>query len=248
MLTEKSSAEISKGSCLLQELYKISKERKFAVMSTNRLRYLTKRACMESGQITRNFSNNQQHDAAEFLSSVLEHIFKEPPMFLFFKEKIFGGLWQTSFTCHNCSIFETLHMENMPDIIPIELIGKNLELCMENLFTSEVIKRNCSKCPSNLIFQIKRYEYDVINQVTKKKHNPLFCPPTLKIQNGSSYTLQAIVNHIGSSPNQGHYNLVLYNKQGDNYILLDDSSINIDFVIDDDIKMTHYLILYYKNQ
>ena len=64
----------------------------------------------------------------------------------------------------------------------------------------------------------------------------------MKIQNGSSYTLRAIVNHIGSSPNDGLYNLVFYNSQGDNYILLADTCINIDFVIDD-IKMTHYLKL-----
>ena len=76
----------------------------------------------------------------------------------------------------------------------------------------------------------------------------LFCPTTLKTQNGSSYTLCAIVNHIGSSPNEGHYNMVLYNSQGDNYILLDDTNINIDYVIDDNMKMTHYLIMYQKNQ
>ena len=95
---------------------------------------------------------------------------------------------------------------------------------------------------------MKRFEYDIIKQATNKKHNMLFCPPTLKMQNGSSYTLRAIVNHFGSSPNEGHYNLVLYNSQGDNYILCDDQNIDIDFVIDADMKKTHYLILYYKNQ
>ena len=84
--------------------------------------------------------------------------------------------------------------------------------------------------------------------MSKKKHNRLFCPPILKIQNGSNYTLQAIVNHIGSSPNEGHYNLVLYNSQKNNYILLDDTNINIDFVINDEMRITHYLIMYYKNQ
>ena len=262
MLSENSNAEISKGSCILQELYKISKERKFGVTSTVRLRYLTKRACMESGQKTKNFSNNQQHDAAEFLFSVLEHTFTEPPMFQNFKEKIFGGLLQTTFTCHNCSKYETSHMENMPEIIPLQLIGENLQVCLDNLFEYEVIQRNCSQCPSILarkqfktvlepdvmILQMKRFEYDNNNRVANKKHNLLFCPPTLKMQSGSIYTLQAIVNHIGSSPNQGHYNLVLYDSQKDNYILLDDKNININFVIDDNIKRTHYLIMYYKNQ
>ena len=217
---------------------------------------------MESGQTTRNFSNNLQHDAAEFLTSVLEHIFKEPPMFQCFKEEIFGGLWQTKFTCHNCSKLQTLPIENMPEIVNLELINVKLEVCLENLFSFEVIEKKCSQCPSNLarkqintvlepnilIFQMERYEYDAINQVANKKHNMLDCPPTLKMQNGSRYTLCAIVNHIGSSPNEGHYNLVLYNSQGDKYILLDDTKINIDFAIDDDMKKTHYLIMYHKNQ
>ena len=94
---------------------------------------------------------------------------------------------------------------------------------------------------------MKRYEYDNKNRVTNKKHNELFCPSTLRMPSGSSYILRAIVNHIGSSPNQGHYNLVLYNSHGENYILLDDENININFVIDDNIKRTHYLIMYYKN-
>ena len=238
MLSEESSTEISKGSCLLQELYKISQEKQFEITSTVRLRYLTKRACMESGKKTRNFSDNQQHDAAEFLNSVLEHIFKDPPIFQNLKEKIFGGLWQTILTCHNCSRIEVKDMENMPDIVPLELIGENLQECLDNQFTTEVIERNCPYCPSILarkqietvlepdvmIFQMKRFEYDNKNKVTNKKHNHLFCPLTLKMERGSSYTLRTIVNHIGSSPNQGHYNLVLYDSQGDNYILLDDKN------------------------
>jgi len=62
--------------------------------------------------------------------------------------------------------------------------------------------------PDVMIIQMKRFEYDNKNKVTNKKHNHLFCPLTLKMERGSSYTLRAIVNHIGSSPNQGHYNLV----------------------------------------
>ena len=92
-----------------------------------------------------------------------------------------------------------------------------------------------------------RFHYDSKTQVTKKKHDILNCPPTLKIQNGSSYTLGAIVNHIGSSPNVGHYNTLLYNSKEDNYILLDDTSFNINVEINDNMKKTHYLVMYYKD-
>ena len=38
------------------------------------------------------------------------------------------------------------------------------------------------------------------------------------------------------------------NSMEDNYILVDDTSINIDVVIDENMKKTHYLVMYYKNQ
>ena len=50
-------------------------------------------------------------------------------------------------SCHNCTKFEASQMENMPDIIPVELIGENLQV---NLFETEVVERNCPNCPSSL--------------------------------------------------------------------------------------------------
>ena len=53
-------------------------------------------------------------------------------------------------SCHNCTKFEASQMENMPYIIPVELIGENLQVCLDNLFETEVVERNCPNCPSSL--------------------------------------------------------------------------------------------------
>ena len=53
-------------------------------------------------------------------------------------------------SCHNCAKFEASQMENMPDIIPVELIGENLQVCLDNLSKTEVVERNCPNCPSSL--------------------------------------------------------------------------------------------------
>ena len=96
-LCQTANSELSEENKLLEELHRIAKLPKFSRNSTARFRYLTKKMCIEAGQSTHNFSNNEQHDVGEFLSSLLEHIFKDSKIFKNFDEKIFGGLWQT---CH----------------------------------------------------------------------------------------------------------------------------------------------------
>ena len=254
--------ELKEENKLLEELHRIANLPKFTNTSTARFRYLTKKMCIEARKSTQNFSNNQQHDVGEFLCSLLEHIFKDSKILQNFDEKMFGGLWQTSLVCLNCCNSEELGIQKIPEIIPLDLSGENLQDCLDNFFQADVIERNCSHCPAiisrkktetviepnTMIFQINRYEYDREENRIIKKHNKLTCPSTLTLKSGSSYSLCSIINHIGASPDAGHYNIIVYNEKKDKYVLLDDLNIDLNCVIDDSMKKTHYLVTYYKNE
>ena len=86
-LCETANSELSEENKLLEELHRIAKLPKFSHNSTARFRYLTKKMCIAAGQSTHNFSNNEQHDVGEFLSSLLEHIFKDSKIFKNFLRK-----------------------------------------------------------------------------------------------------------------------------------------------------------------
>ena len=45
-----------------------------------------------------------------------------------------------------------------------------------------------------------------------------------------------MINHIGSRPNEGHYNALVYNNNDRKYLLLDDTTIKIDSEISAEMK------------
>ena len=100
--------------------------------------------------------------------------------------------------------------------------------------------------PSTLILQLNRYEYNREQNQTLKKHNQIECPKKVTMPNGSSYSLSSVVNHIGDSPKEGHYNMLFLNKYDDTFVLLDDSSIKFDVGIDTTMKKMQYLMVYIK--
>ena len=175
---------------------------------------------------------------------------------------MFGRFCQASLLCLYCSNSTELGIQKIPGIIPLDLYGGNLQDCLDLFFEAEVIERNCSNCPAlisrketetvlepkTMIFQINRFEYDREKDQIWKKHNQLTCPSTLTLKSGSSYSLCSIINHIGASPDEGHYNIIVYNEKKDKYVLLDDLNIDLNCVIDDSMKKMHYLVTYYKNE
>ena len=228
--------------------------------STQRLRYLTKRKCIESGDVTKNFSDNNQHDAGEFLSSILSYMFKDSVTHENFDEQLFGGLWQNILTC-KCGHINELPLEKMPEIIPLEIYGETIQHCLDHYFMSENVERSCTNCPSKiaekitavisepatLIIQLNRYEYDREKERIMKKHSIIICPKNLTTPNGSKYSLSSFINHLGSTPQKGHYNLVLYNKCEDTFVLLDDTKITLNYDPDPFMMETQYLLTYVKN-
>ena len=100
---------------------------------------------------------------------------------------------------------------------------------------------------STLIVQLKRYTYDANGRTYDKIQENINCPKSLTMPSGSTFTLSSIVNHIGSQPSEGHYNILIYDKIGDCYVLLDDSEITVDVEMNSEINGLCYIVIYTKD-
>ena len=97
---------------LLTEFKRLAKLPKFTKSSTIKIRYLTKRKCIQAGQLLQNYSNNKQHDAGEFLMSVIEHLFEDSICYQDFDEQMFGGLYQNILNC-SCGLITEKEITKM---------------------------------------------------------------------------------------------------------------------------------------
>ena len=93
--------------------------------------------------------------------------------------------------------------------------------------------------------QLKRYEYDVDAGKSIKLHSDIRCPKSLKMPCGSTFTLSSIINHIGESPSEGHYNVMIYNAIDDSYMLVDD--LNISYNVTNGSNKLCYIMFYTKD-
>ena len=117
------------------------------------------------------------------------------------------------------------------------------------------MEKQCSQCqhqniqkqtkivsePKTLIIQIKRYEFNQYTQKTVKKNEPILCPQEIVLPRGSKYCLSSIINHIGSSPDVGHYTVTLFDKTRNAFLLLDDSTIRDNVKIVEDMWKQSYI-------
>ena len=55
-----------------------------------------------------------------------------------------------------------------------------------------------------------------------------------------AYSLCSLVNHIGATPAEGHYNVLLQNKREDSVVLLDDTSIQFNYSMGNHIETLQY--------
>ena len=225
---------------IFKELKRLFELNNYSKSSTLTLRSIVLEECERFGQLQRPFNDDNQHDTAEFLNSILEHLFRNQDT-LTLKETLFGGLIQKTMFCQtqNCHQTDQLQIEPISEIIPIEFVGYTLQSCLENLFSPEEVVRRCEQCggnnstqvttfiqePATLILQLNRFRYSSIDGQAIKLHESLIFPPVIYLPSGCSYRLVATVNHLGETTNSGHYIALLYGHDTDRFTLVDDSSV-----------------------
>ena len=146
----------------------------------------------------------------------------------------------------------------MSDVIPIQIIEGNVEKGLEEMFTAEKFNWKCPKCdsleatkileilqePPTLILQLMRFKFDLTTKEIIKIHDPVFCPQSLLMPSGTTYTLNSSINHIGQNAKSGHYHLVLYDRSNDKLVLLDDMEISHVFDMYHEIGELCYMLTY----
>ena len=245
---------------ITEELEKLSKSRNFSDASTQPLRSIVQLKCFESGQLTKEFDNNLQHDSGEFMQSLFEHFWNEQiDVNDTLMENLFGGISQDILSCC-CGNRVELAPQHLSQIIPIQIVGESVQNGFENIFKTEKISWKCPKCssptvnkrvwivqePATLILQLMRYSFDVAKNEASKIEDPVACPKNLLLSSGTSYSLHSVINHHGEETKSGHYNMILYDKNADNFVLLDDS--NVSFLDDShDMNTVSYISIYVKD-
>ena len=215
-----------------------------------------KSQCFKAGQNSRTFDDNKQHDAAEFMNSLLEHLFEGANIL---KEDLFGGLCQKTMFCQ-CNQAEELQIEDISEVLPLELKGITLESCLENYFSPEEIERRCAHCqsqrstqvttfirnPKTLIIQLNRFEFLQESNRSIKKSDNIIIPNTTELPDGTKYNLLSIINHHGDSPNSGHYTCLLPEASGDTFTLVDDATVTRSFRRTEELNIAGYILMYAK--
>ena len=174
-------------------------------------------------------------------------------------EQIFGGLFQEIISC-SCGFVKESPIQKLSEVLMIPIYGQCIQSCLFSFLSEEEIKVNCEKCqntvakkkiqlvtePSTLIMQLKRYKFDINLQRSAKIQDGIECPKVLQMLSGNCYTLSSIVCHIGNEPTEGHYQIILYDKMNDCFVLLDDSNVHICTGITNEINELCYIVTYVK--
>jgi hypothetical protein len=245
---------------ITKELGKLARLDNFSEASTKKLREIVKLKCFESGQLSKEFDNNEHHDSGEFMQSLFEHFQNEhEDRNESLIENLFGGISQDILSCC-CGNRVELAPQHMSQIIPIQIIGQSVQNGLEEIFNADTISWECPKChsltvekrlsivqePRTLILQLMRYSFDAAKNEASKETDPVACPNNILLPNGTSYSLHSVINHIGEETNSGHYNVILHDKYANNFVLLDDSNISI---LNDshDMNDLSYIFIYIKD-
>ena len=132
-MLQSENQKMTSNNNILNELNQLYKAQNYSTESTLKLRTIVHEECMIHGQSMRTFNDSNQHDAAEFFNSLLEHLFKSDPEDLNTREKIFGGISQKTMFCSNtkCNKSEQLQLETISEIIPLEFSPQRPWLLMQ---------------------------------------------------------------------------------------------------------------------
>ena len=149
------------------------------------------------------------------------------------KEAIFGGLF-TETIRFSCGNIKESPLQKLSEVLMIPIKGESIYSCLMDFLSEE----DCEICghnsamkrsdlvtePTTLIIQLKRYKFDIDRQHCAKIDDIIKCPKSFQMPSGDTFTLSLIVNHLGNEPTEGHYNMLIYDKMYDQFILLDDQT------------------------
>ena len=244
-----------------EELRNLVKTRNLNGASTRRLRTIVEQKCSNMGQLNNNFNNNKQHDAGEFMLSLLEHLWNEHTQSSdTLKEDVFGAVSQAILSC-DCGNRVELPYEQMSEIVPVQVVDGNVQRGLEELFIPEMINWKCPKCknttveqkltliqePSTLILKLMRYEFDNSRKKISKVNVPVICPRNLRMSCGSRYCLKSYISHIGEHTRSGHYTTTLFDAATDEVVVLDDDKVyDLADAYDEKSEMS-YIFIYEKS-
>jgi uncharacterized UBP type Zn finger protein len=79
-----------------------------------------------------------------------------------------------------------------------------------------------------------------------KKLDDIECSNSISLPSGSTYTIFSIVNHIVDRPEVGHYNVLIYDRINESFVLLDD--LYVDYDVIPDICSLSYIVFYTKDE
>ena len=79
-----------------------------------------------------------------------------------------------------------------------------------------------------------------------KRCDYIISSQTKKLPSGGLYNLSSIVNHIGSHPYEGHYNVFIH-EETDSLVLIDDLQISTYKTIASEMNSLSYILFYNKN-
>ena len=199
---------------VFMELKKISQLQNKTNSSTKNLRRKIQEKCIENHQNMRNFDNNRQHDAAEFLNSMLEHMLYNEIEVM---RHLFGQTQERLF-CTNMECNTADHSPyNMVNIIAIPIVGTTLHMCLDEYLSQHQIERNCPNCesqsasqvtefisePTLLIFQLNRFDYSNTTRRIIKMHNQISVPAMIQLPSGGVFQIVGAIFHNGPTPASG---------------------------------------------
>ena len=241
---------------ICSELKKLSQLPNNTNSSTKNLRRKIQEKCIENQQNTKRFDDDRQHDAAEFLNSLLEHMLYTEIELM---NHLFGQTQERIFCMNSrCNIVDH-SPSNMVNIVAIPIVGTTLHMCLDAYFNQHQIQRNCPHCesqtasqitefivePSILIIQLNRFNYSNTHKRTIKMHNQIDVATTIQLPTGALFEIVGAIFHSGQTTSSGHYTAAIYCREQNRFYHCNDERISeIDSLLVEEYSSTVYLVIY----
>ena len=102
--------------------------------------------------------------------------------------------------------------------------------------------------PTTLLIQLKRYSFKIGETIRRKRKDNIAISKEIRLVQGSSYTVASILNHFGDSPEEGHYNILIFDEANDSFVLADDLYVKQNVKISSDFQCSSYIFVYTRNE